>query len=533
MRSSRARLRELWRISGFVYRESAYQLAYMQRAGSLLPQAAEASLLAERATGSMLLNKVIVAVVLSASGALSAVVNFAPEWGDAASNFAFFLVTLFAFMMFVFLQPMTSFVSVRVAELLAPLPLSRSEAATVALLAFTRLFDVPIAAVAVVVPTAYAVAYRSPLAWSVALLGVVASSALALAASFALARSFYTKVLRGGGSSVGATLLRIAGMLAWVFAATLLYLPYLLFRLVEGLAQAALGALGLQKELLAGLASIIYPFPFAYLLAFAVGQEPGAPPLLPALAAVGYTAAAAAAARWLTRGILEVHAAGLPVAAAAGPLALKTTHPWLAVVKKDLRLASRSPSHAFTVFAPLAFGIYMALVWANEWAPTLGLAFLSLGSAVTLLSTEALAQSITGALPLTKRLLLSAKISLAMGVYLLSTVAAAAAAAVSGKAAIPLALLALAHAPAVAASAAVLLLIAYRLSEDGALPSDLYSRFAHLLLPLVAGFLLLLLPALVYGVALWLLKYPAPLALLALTATLELAVAAAVLAASK
>jgi hypothetical protein len=61
---------------------------------------------------------------------------------------------------------------------------------------------------------------------------------------------------------------------------------------------------------------------------------------------------------------------------------------------------------------------------------------------------------------------------------------------------------------------------------------DLYSRLAHNLLSFIAGLLLLLIPAAVYGV-LWLLKHPEPLLPMALAAAAELAVAAVVLAVSK
>ena len=521
----RGGLRELWRISGFVYREVAYQLVYMQRSGSRLPQAEDASNLAKGATSYMLMNKVLAAGILSAMGVFTAFLGV-PVGGGAAFGFAAFLATLLAYTLFFFLQPMTSFVSVKVAELLAPLPLSKSEASTVALLAFVKLFDVAIVAVAIVVPAAYAVVYRSPLAWPIALLGVAVTSVFALAAAFALAHAFYTKVVRGGGGSAGAALLRTLGMLAWVFAAVL---PYLLSNLIAGLAQALAGAEELLRR--AGLGQLLYPLPFAHLLAFAIGQA-AAPPALPALAAAGYAAAAYAASKWLVRRVLEVCTGGLPPALAAGPLALKTTHPWLAVVKKDLRLASRSPTHAFTVFAPIAYGVYLAVTWASEWASALGIATFTLASAVALLSTEALAEQATGSLPLTRRLLVSSKISLAAGVYLLSTGAAAAAAAASGKPALPLALLGLAYAPAVTASAIVLSLLAFRLSESSAPPGDLYSRLARNLLPLIASFLLLLIPAAVYGV-LWLLKHPEPLLPMALAAAAELAVAAVVLAASK
>jgi len=523
---NRAGLRELWRISGFVYREVAYQLVYMQRSGSLLPQAEDASKLAKRATGTMLINKVLAAGFLSAMGVFTALLGV-PEGGGTALGFAGFLATLLAFTLFLFLQPMTSFVSVKVAELLAPLPLSKSEASTVALLAFVRLFDVTIVAVAIGVPTAYAVVYRSPLAWPIALLGVAVTSVFALATTFALAYAFYTKVVRGGSGSAGAALLRTLGMLAWIFAAAL---PYPLSNLIAGLTQALASAEELLRGFPAGLGQLLYPLPFAHLLAFAIGQA--APPALPALAAASYAAAAYAASKWLVRKVLEVSTGGLPPALAAAPLALKTAHPWLAVVKKDLRLASRSPTHAFTVFAPVAYGVYMAVTWASEWAFALGLASLTLASAILLLSTEALAEQATGPLPLTRRLLVSSKVSLAAGVYLLSTGAAAAAAAASGKPALPLALLGLAYAPTVAASVIVLSLLAFKVSESSAPPGDLYSRLARNLLPLIAGFLLLLIPAAVYGV-LWLLKHPDPLLPMALAAVVELAVAVVALAASK
>ena len=300
--------------------------------------------------------------------------------------------------------------------------------------------------------------------------------------------------------------------------------------LIAGLTQALASAEELLRGFPAGLGQLLYPLPFAHLLAFAIGQA--APPVLPALAAASYAAAAYAASKWLVRRVLEVSMGGLPPALAAAPLALKTAHPWLAVVKKDLRLASRSPTHAFTVFAPVAYGVYMAVTWASEWAFALGLASLTLASAILLLSTEALAEQATGPLPLTRRLLVSSKVSLAAGVYLLSTGASAAAAAASGKPALPLALLGLAYAPTVAASVIVLSLLAFKVSESSAPPGDLYSRLARNLLPLIAGFLLLLIPAAVYGL-LWLLKHPDPLLPMALAAVVELAVAVVALATSK
>jgi fatty acid desaturase len=107
---SRGGLRELWRISGFVYREVAYQLVYMQRSGSRLPQAEEASNLAKGATSYMLMNKVLAAGILSAMGVFAAFLGVL-EWGGAAFGFAAFLATLLAYTLFFFLQPMTSFVS--------------------------------------------------------------------------------------------------------------------------------------------------------------------------------------------------------------------------------------------------------------------------------------------------------------------------------------------------------------------------------------------------------------------------------------
>uniref|UniRef100_A0A7C3WSU9 Uncharacterized protein n=1 Tax=Thermofilum pendens TaxID=2269 RepID=A0A7C3WSU9_THEPE len=128
--------------------------------------------------------------------------------------------------------------------------------------------------------------------------------------------------------------------------------------------------------------------------------------------------------------------------------------------------------------------------------------------------------------------MISAKATLAALVYLLSVGAAAATTAVSGRNAVSLATLALAHAPVVVASVMIFSLLAY-VVEEGLPPGDLYSRMLYLLLPFSLGFLTLATPAVAYALALWLLKHPAPLTLLALVALAELAAAALVLAASR
>jgi hypothetical protein len=176
---------------------------------------------------------------------------------------------------------------------------------------------------------------------------------------------------------------------------------------------------------------VAYPFSFGFLAAFATFPQSITPfvgYVIASTASIGYVILAAFALRWVIRSISDI---SMGVVSHGPREVVKDTsislqRPWLGIIRKDLRVASRAPSYASLFLLPPLETALISLSFASSGeigsvAATLGIlvgvSLITLVLPPMLISLEGLASSYVRSLPLTKRTVISGKAILSAIMY--------------------------------------------------------------------------------------------------------------------
>ncbi|MBO3797798.1 MAG: hypothetical protein QXI42_03120 [Thermoproteota archaeon] len=512
---------ELWWLSKKVYREIVFQSFFSLRVGGTLPQAGDAEKnivqLVRSAEWNFMLNKVIFAIFIGVFGGFTffsgVLLEMDRELAAACGVSSMLSIVLFM-MVFMGLQVATSFVSSRVSEFLTPLPVSSKDVSKILLMCFIRIFDVPLVAAILIIPMAYGISYGSIPGALTVLLSVVITEVFALAIAVFLSFSFYSKVVKGGGRSSLKTLLRLFYMLVWI-------IPMFLMYAVTSFAMQMVSLMKTLTQSLSYLLTLLYPFSMGFLASLATFFKTYDPRI--AALSVGssllYLALAAYSFKWLVKRVVGI---GFGSVAAGSRVEVKEISinpgpPWLGVLKKDLRIASRSPSYfsilampviqiiifSFTSFHPDAGGA------SAEFLPPMFLPLFMISLLMVLilppalLNTESIAYSYVGSLPLGRRTLILAKTILSLTVYLASLLV--------------LLVITMLRAPgfvsvfalfggvftfSVVASIIFEIVLLSRTFGQTIPSGNLYLKFYYYILPWILGYIVAMIPILVYYMAL-------------------------------
>jgi predicted permease len=441
--------RAAWRLGRVAYAELSFQAIYAFRLGALPPRESALALvpLARRrvAQSQALVGAVLALLTVGAAflartnptGATSLLPHAVPPatWAAGVLTGLFGIDT--AFLWWAGLQILPTFLASGILPVLEALPIDPPTLRRTALLLYLRLFDTPALVVLLLTPVAVGAAF-GPLAGLAALLGAAVCVLFALALSLATGRFFARRIQgsRGGG---GRTLLRWGYLLLWLVPA------FAILGFVAAGSQffSTLLLVSQSGRTLAGdLLLTAFPFPFGLLAALGGPAGPTAgvkglgQPLLIAVIG-GYSALGVWAGFWLYRTVGRLGATpALPPQAGPPPrFDLRTRGPATAVIVKDLRIASRSPSYAFLLLLPLLDALGLGLVTIADApraaeATALGLAAVT---AAALLATffgpaffaiEVVAYAYGRTLPLTDRSVLVGKVALVALVYVSASVLA-------------------------------------------------------------------------------------------------------------
>ncbi|MEM1548380.1 MAG: hypothetical protein QXN75_03525 [Thermoproteota archaeon] len=435
---------ELWRISKRVYIEIVFQSFSSLRTGGVLPQSPKDAeknirLLAKNVESNVALNKVMMALFIGFMSGFTFFfrASFKVDVELAAvCSVSTLLVSILFLIAFMGIQVTTSFVSSRVADILIPLPLSRKDVSKILAMCFIRIFDIPLIAAVLIIPVAYGLSYGSILGALIVLLSVIITEVFALTISIALALSFYNKVVRGGGGSKLGILTRFFYMAVWVVPMFLIYMTLSLTTYIAEFVKS------LAQSIPYALASL-YPFSLGFLASLATFQtyNPNITILSISFSLI-YFALAAYSSKWLMEKVVGIGlgstAAGARVA--AGKVFIKLEEPWLGIVKKDLRIASRSPSYFTMLMMPIIQTVILTISLSSvlhsinlnqstiliESIPFSLMIFPAISLLMililppALLSIENVAYSYTGSLPLKRKTMIIAKILLTSIIYFIS-----------------------------------------------------------------------------------------------------------------
>lgn len=433
--------RDAWRISAPAYSELAYQAIFAARQGNLPPGEGKEppAAVAQRrvAQSKFLVSLVLGLLTLGTYAVLSPTVQFltAPTLDRGlyvAAILAAVLLLQMALLWWTALQVLPTFLASGTIRFLETMPIDRRTLQRVALVLMVRLFDGPALTCLVVTPLVVAVALGSWVAGVLVIGGVLTVLVLSLALAL-WTGAFFVRRIQGAHSGRGQTALRWTYLVLWAVPAFAMY----------GFLSLAPGFLsGLTQLQAYGPASVLtgvllaFPLPFGAVPAWAAtgsGILTNALPFV-AGAALVYLGIGVLTADWLLTAPLEF-AQALPSATLptrVTPVGLATGAPAAAVIRKDLRAASRNPAYAFVILLPLLDALGLGLLtFLSSPSPTATFS-LAVAAVVTaallatffgpaLFAIEVMGYSYTRALPLSDRSIVVGKVTLVAAIYLGAT----------------------------------------------------------------------------------------------------------------
>ncbi len=437
--------REAARLADVAFGEVALQATYAFRQGNPVPPTGGPLLVARSrrrvSQSKALIAALLILLVLGAAVLLrlgpSARSHLVPATMPSALFQTGVLTGLFAvelaLLWWTGVQIVPTLVGSSAVAVLEPLPIDRATLRRAAVILFLRLFDMPAAALLVVTPLAVGLAL-GPAAGLATIPACVCVVVFALALSLVTSR-FFVRRVQGTRSGGGGTVLRWAYLVLWLLPAfgLLTFItaspPFFRALAVLGHPQAPLGAPGFVAVF--PLALGLWP-PLVAEGARALGVG-GAVLAISLVAGSAYTVLAALLGVWLFRAIADAGAVPPRETVAAPPSSfrLRPQRPSLAILTKDLRLASRTPGYAFLILLPLLDSVALGLVTYAGAPGTSAARGIALGAIVSgaLLATffapaffalEVVAQSYGRTLPLLSRTMALGKVSLVGMIYLAS-----------------------------------------------------------------------------------------------------------------
>jgi hypothetical protein len=505
------KFRELWWLSNTVFKEISFQSIFSMRAGSGLPQRGRTNIkqLVQTARLNILLSKILTTIFVAAFAFILFVFPMSETGSVSVSrqltvavSVSTFLASIMFLMVFMGLQVATSFVSSKIADTLSPLPLSRQDISNIIFVCFIRIFDLPLITAIIGLVSVYLFVGGTILGGLIVFAAVIVAEIFALALTVGLARFFYAKVAGGGGRSRWKTVQRFIFMIVWILPTFGTYL------VLNSAAQVAMAFASFAQSLstTSQFITLAFPFSLGFLVSFATfPQQANIVALaLSAASSVGYVALAAYCFRWVTRTVRKI--GGGAIASATREVVkdtvIKPQMPWLGIIRKDLRIASRSPSHATLFFFPVLQTALLAISFstmditrAGNWSFSVALGALTGVSMVTLLlpptmfSIEGLASAYTRSLPLKKKTLIFAKTVLAMTTYLSSLAVLFIVAVYLGRDFSFILTFGLIHAFSVAAACMLeLKIMANKFWSEGFAMGNVYARLSMFILILLPGY---------------------------------------------
>jgi hypothetical protein len=358
-------------------------------------------------------------------------VNDLPREMMLAGSVSAFLASVLFLIGFMGLQVSTSFVSSKIAEILSPLPLSKGDISNILFICFARIFDLPLITAMVVLPLVCFLATGSLIAGLIALVAVISAESFALALTIGMSRFFYQRVAGGGGRSKWKTLTRIIFMFVWILPTFGTYLALnFAGRIVESFAYVT-QSLSSSTQFIAA----VFPFSFGFLISYLASFHAVSTYvlILSLISSPVYVALALYGLRWVARTVRRIGGQGTGTTARE---VVKDTliHPqasWLGIIRKDLRIASRTPSYASLFLLPVMQTVLLAISFlsfdniglAATLGALIGISMVTLLFPPTMFSIEGLSSTYTKSLPLTKKTLVAAKVTLSTLSYIISMIA--------------------------------------------------------------------------------------------------------------
>ncbi|TET11157.1 MAG: hypothetical protein E3J86_03580 [Candidatus Thorarchaeota archaeon] len=347
-----------------------------------------------------------------------------------AIGFSFFLLLSFVLMFFLNLTTATGFFTSGAMKLPSTLPISRQELESLAVLAFARVFIAPAVLTITIFPIASFFLF-GPIAGLVTFVGCLANVSVSMRALIGFSRWYHDKTHSSDESRLG-TVVRLAATIGLVVGIMSIYMlaSYLPF-IVEGVLTFA--ETFTQTYL---VLSVLFPFSFGFLASTVTPGVTFLNPLIPIAATVMSLVYGVIAFIFYRQSgnLLRGLTYGGASKGRLGPLreiGIETKTPLMAVIRKDMKMATKSIGSAFVFAIPIFLIMMMYPMIANWGPPTRSMtaltasAYANLFSGISVVSVmmfDTQGASIHEGLPLSSRLILKGKTAITIIPYTLTMI---------------------------------------------------------------------------------------------------------------
>ena len=428
---------ERWRIAGVIASEIRFQGYLETNPSNLARMKEDPAKIAKAIKSASIVNTFMTTMILI----LIAITSIAASvFGGALANpeirvaigFSIYLLLSFVVLFFLNLTTTTGFFTSGVMRLPATLPLSQSELENLALLAFARVFIAPVIVMMTIYPVACLLIF-GPIIAIVAFVACAATISLSIGSLIRVAKWFYQKMHAADESRLS-TIARMAAMMGIVIGmfsgySIVSYLPDLIRFIVQ--TSTVVG-----PEFLTVLA-LVFPFSFGF-LASATAYGLALPPLTilaSVVSSVLYSILAVVSCRKSGRSLRLVTLGGISTGRTrpVKEVNVRVMKPLPAMIRKDLKLASRSIGGAIVFVFPIFIVVIMypmialMALWTNGGVRSLSALMaveygnLFAGFAIVMIMMfDVQGASIHEGLPISTRLTLKSKTAIVLVPYICS-----------------------------------------------------------------------------------------------------------------
>lgn len=345
-----------------------------------------------------------------------------------ALGFGLFLLFSFVILFFLNLTTTTGFFVSGAMRLPSSLPLSKKELENLSILSFARVFIAPAAFLVTIYPTASLIIF-GPLAALIALVGCAATVCISIGALLRFAKWYHRKTHSADESRMS-TVVRLAATFGLVLGFVSVYMISSVMYEVVQIVVAIAASVGPSAYT---VLAMIFPFSFGFLSSTATyGISFNIEAVLLGIVATSvYSLIAIRSFQSAGASLREVSLGGATEGRIGllRDIAIEVTSPLKALIRKDIKLATKNIGSAFVFVMPffLLIMIYpMIAFWGGGVRSMTALVAIEYAnlfggiSLVSILMFDSQGASIQEGLPQSTRLTLRAKVGIAYPIYIVS-----------------------------------------------------------------------------------------------------------------
>ena len=427
---------ECWKLAGVVSRESRFQ-AFLEMNPSNLarikenPEKISRSIKSSSRISYIMTSMILLMIAIIALAASAFDESLGNPGPRLAVGFAVYLALSFVVVFFLNLTSTTGLISSGAMNLPATLPLSKADLEQLSFMTFARVFFAPVILSLTIFPIGSLIVF-GPLVSLIAFVACASTVSIAIGALIGMSKWFHKKS-HSSDESKSSAFVRIAASLGIVIGMMSVYgLSSYLPSIILFITQLS----SVWGETAFSVLALIFPFSYGFLAASIAFPTSASVFLASAVGTGFYTILAIVAYRRSGRSLREVTISGVSTSQIISEreIAIDSTTPLRAMIRKDLKLATRNIGSAF-VFAIPIFLVIMLFPMIQNWKDDAGLlhSMTSLTaveyanlfggiSLVSILMFDTQGASIHEGLPISSRLVLQSKTSIVLVPYVLSMI---------------------------------------------------------------------------------------------------------------